>query len=359
MTLFAFSFFLGCGDDKATNPPPSLMWQVVGTAGLSVGEVRGLSLFVANGTPYVAYVDAGLGDRVVVKKYDGTSWVQLGDTSLANDNDYVSLFVHDGTPYVAFDDGGPVVRKFENDTWMPPEGPISPAHADYISLSVEGGMPYVAFSDGGQDHKISVRKLVDSAWLTVGTEGFSDGMADLVSLFVDGGVPYVAFRDYAHTFYATVMKMEGGDWAVLGSPGMFPGEPGMESIFVAGGKPYVMFSRMGSGKANVMKYEDGAWHSVGSPDFTQGRARYGSLFIADGIPYLAFQDEPNPDQPNYHKATVMSLGGDGWKPVGEPGFTGGEVEYTSLHVSNGIPYVAFKDSSTDKVAVMKYAVKEQ
>lgn len=56
------------GGGDTGDPEPS--WKTVGTAGFSEGTVLNTTLFVNNGTPYVAFMDGMTSNKITVMKYD-------------------------------------------------------------------------------------------------------------------------------------------------------------------------------------------------------------------------------------------------------------------------------------------------
>ena len=67
--------------------------------------VTDVSLSVYDSTPYVAFKDSSTGNKITVKKYDGSSWVNVGPAGFSTGQaGYISLFVDNGTPYVAYRD---------------------------------------------------------------------------------------------------------------------------------------------------------------------------------------------------------------------------------------------------------------
>jgi hypothetical protein len=347
--LLAAVFLIGagCGSDSGSNPEPTGTWEVVGTEGLSTGDATDVVLCVDAGTPYVAFIDEGVGGEVVVKKYDGDSWVQLGDSVSPINRTWIAMFVSQGVPYVTYDWSQALVKKYVNNQWVSVGGPASSGIAIRVSIFVAGGVVYLAYGDGDAGYKLTVKKFVDPDWTTLGTEGISEDECDIVSIQVDGDTPYVAFRDWAYPGYATVMKYDGA-WTSLGGAGILPGEPGTRGISV-NTVPYVMYSELDSGKANVVRFAGGSWQSVGAADFSPGGAWYGSLVINAGVPFVAFQDEANG-----RKATVMELRGGGWQAVGDPHFTASGVQFTSLQIWDSTPCVAFRDMTTKKATVMRW-----
>ena len=94
------------------------------------------------------------------------------------------------------------------------------------------------------------------------------------------------------------------------------------------------------------------WQNVGSPGFSAGDVYYTSLAIDDsGTPYVAYRD-----QGNGGKATVMKFTGTNWEVVGTAGFSSNQAEYTSLAIDDsGTPYMAYRDyGNSDKATVMKF-----
>ena len=98
-----------------------------------------------------------------------------------------------------------------------------------------------------------------------------------------------------------------------------------------------------------MKYDGSNWVAVGNPGFSNVDTYYLSFFIYNGIPYVAYCDSSNS-----YKATVMKYNGSSWVTVGNP-FSIGQPGSTSIYVYNGTPYVAYSDFDNDiKITVMKY-----
>jgi hypothetical protein len=74
-------------------------------------------------TPYVGYADAGVGRKTVVKKYDGSQWVTVGQAGFSEGPTTThGLDFHPSTeePYIAYADSvhdwGAVVQKYEGDS---------------------------------------------------------------------------------------------------------------------------------------------------------------------------------------------------------------------------------------------------
>ncbi|MGG1633008.1 hypothetical protein [Paenibacillus sp. NRS-1760] len=134
------------GGVKAFAADTLQVWQEVGNTGFSEGRVDYTSLYVYNGTPYVAYMDGENSDKATVKKYDNvrSDWVMVGSAG------------------------------------------FSEGRADYLSLYIAvDGTPYVAYMDGENSDKATVKKYdsVSSDWVTVGKDGLSESSVAYTSLF--------------------------------------------------------------------------------------------------------------------------------------------------------------------------------
>jgi hypothetical protein len=61
------------------------------------------------------------------------------------------------------------------------------------------------------------------------------------------------------------------------------------------------------------------WTNVGTP-VSSGEASEGKMFVSNGTPYVVYKDYTNG-----YKETMMKFDGTAWVPVGTPGFTAGSV----------------------------------
>ena len=347
-------------------------WQNLGGAGFSDGKVDFTSLYVYDGTPYVAYADRSNSFKATVMKYTGTGdtgWEVVGSAGFSAGEAYcTSLYVYDGTPYVAYEDLGnsykATVMKYTGagDTGWEAVGSagFSGGSASDTSLYVYDGTPYVAYTDTPYSFKATVMKYTgagDTGWEAVGSAGFSAGIANYNSLYVYDGTPYVAYTDGGNSSKATVMKYTGTGgtgWEAVGSAGFSEDEVYYTSLYVYDGTPYVAYRDSGNSyKATVMKYTGAGgtgWEAVGSAGFSEDGAGYTSLYVYDGTLYVAYMD-------NY-KATVMKYtgaGDTGWEAVGSTRFSTGYVSCVSLYVYDDTPYVAFEDGDNSyKMTVMYY-----
>ncbi len=342
-------------------PGGAYEWQNVGGAGFTGGMVEDISLYVDEGTPYVAYIDKKNSKGATVMKYIDNTWENVGEANFSDgEAAYISLHVDEGTPYVAYADRGDensykaTVVKYNGSGWEAVgNAGFSAGMASFLSMHVYDGTPYVAYSDGGDLGKATVMKYNGSGWELVGSAGFSDGGVWYTSLYVDDeGTPYVAYMDHNKSEKATVMKYNGSGWEPVGGAGFSDGRVDYISLYVDDeDTPYVSYMDRANGdKATVMKYNGSGWEPVGGAGFSEGKISQSSLYVDGGTPCVAYSDGGN-----LGKATVMKYNGSGWEPVGIAGFSAGYTNYISLYVDEGTPYVAYADFvKSSKATVMKY-----
>lgn len=352
----------------ATSSETTPSWETVGSVGFSAGQVSHPSLYVYNGTPYVAFQDGGNSNKATVMKFNGSSWGTVGSAGFSTiEAQYTSLYVYNGTPYVAYRDRvKATVMKYNGTVWETVgSAGFSSGEADNLSLYVDNDTPYVAYQDVRNSNKATVMKYNGFGWETVGSVGFSAGQASFPSLYIYNGTPYIAYQDGGNSNKATVMKYivrqpyQGNSaWETVGSAGFSVGTAQFTSLYVYNGTPYIAFQDGGNAnKATVMKYNGSGWETVGSAGFSSGapyssESLFTSLYVYNGTPYVAFEDWGYST-----KATVMKYedGNSTWQTVGSAGFSSSEAQFLSLYVYNGTPYVAYQDEGNNgKVTVMKY-----
>jgi hypothetical protein len=340
-------------------------WIDVGTPGFSSGSADYVSLAVnGTGTPYVAYVDAANGSKATVKKINGSSWADVGTAGISAGTTTNTFLAIDrsGTPYVAYSDGAngdkATVKKFNGSSWVNVGTPgFSSGSIGPISLALDGsGIPYVAYSDQGFGQNAVVKKFNGTSWVDVGVPGFSAGQVQVfnISMALDGnGMPYVAYQDGNNSFKATVKKFTGSSWVDVGTAGFSAGSPSFITLKIDGsGTPYIAFQEDNS-KAAVKKFNGSSWVDVGTADFSAGAAYYTAMVLdGSGIPMLAYADSFK-----NQKVEVKKFTGSSWANVGTWGFSNGQADYISMKIdANGTPYVAYRDKvNSDKATVKKFS----
>jgi hypothetical protein len=182
-----------------------------------------------------------------------------------------------------------------------------------------------------------------SGWTTLGNSDAGGAVAPNAAYYgrlaVSGGVPYAIYSDYSKSEKLTVMKLTSGKWTPVGSAGFTTESTYYYTLYVDGTTPYVAFVGYSSPYAlTVMKYNGSAWVLVGNAAFAS-TSGYGTptLAVSNGIPYVAFLDTSS-------YLHVMSLSGSAWVDLG-----GAPVStyayYCTMTIFNGTVYVAYNDEN--------------
>ena len=342
-------------------------WEVVGTPGISSGEIGHSSFYVSGGIPYVAYCDHACGEKLTVRKFNGSNWVNVGEAGFTSKKiRFISIFVYNGIPYVAFanedEEQKASVMKFINNRW---EYIGSPEFTDgsvvwNLSLYVDKGLPFLAYQDAKYSRKAAVMKYDGNRWQYLKYRdripGFSPGAAAYISMSVINEYPYVIFADYDQSKKAMVMRWDGIKWSFRGNPnGISEGEAHNTTITHCPQSHnfYVAYRDEGlEGKAVVKRFNGTTWVPLGQNEISEARAAHLSLCLGQYCEqYVAFQDDAHEQKLSVRKISVEE-----WEYLGSPGFTSGiAVSNIQIQIDNGIPYVVFRDETQGwKPTVMKY-----
>jgi hypothetical protein len=339
----------------------SQAWNYVGgEPDFTTGGTAFISFASNNNTPYIAFRDASVTNKLTVEKFDGTNWVTVGAAGFSTGTvTYTSIAFNGNTPYVAYEDatlGRLVVRQFDGTNWVPvgSSGGITSSSASYISLAFNGSIPYVAYDDGATQ-KATVMQFDGTNWIAVGSSaGFSNGVATYTSFAINNGIPYVAYED-ATFGKLVVVKFDGANWVAVGSSaGISSGAAAYTSLAFNGNTPYVAYRDGGlSSKTVVMQFDGANWVAVGSSTgISSGIASYVSLATNGSTPYVVYQDA------GYAKLVAMKFDGSNWVAVGSAnGISPSSTTYSSIAFNGSIPYVAYSNTaSSGKANVIKFDV---
>lgn len=232
-------------------------WQQVGLAP-GLGNPATATLTVdASGAPYVA----ALATKPYVFKFNGTQWGLVGGTNISDEVASTVAFAvsPSGTPYIAFIDDydGSIwgmdknilkVKKFDGTSWVNIEGLYNDGYpATAIKLAFDpNGILYIAYTlEGGA--AINVNSLVGDNW--VGPGVLPDGGALGGISFDENGAVNVAYNFYdydKHDFFIRVRKFDGTDWVAVGQERIAAGVASGVSISMKAGKAVLGYA---SGRA--------------------------------------------------------------------------------------------------------------
>ncbi len=333
-------------------------WVLVGSKAFSSDNAYTISIKIApTGEPYVSFRDRGNGYKATVMKFNGINWIGVGNPGFSQyDAGSISLaFDTAGVPYVGYEGysmvtytGHVAVKRFNGTSWVNVSGsPIATGnfHMASIAIDTNTNTLYLAHSSSTSGNLgAGVLKFDGSSWVNVGKTNFTmGGPFDGMIALDKSGTPFFLFKTNFNSNKAMLMRFDGSDWQILGDAGVAQGVVDRTSMVVnKSGTTYIAFvDRKYGNSVSVMKYNGSGWVAVGKRAFSAGEAGFPKLALSSkGTPYVVYSDYSTLNE----KATVMKFDGQNWVLVGVKGFSAGRVDYTSIAIdSAGSPYVTFQD----------------
>ena len=360
---------------KATNTNSS-GWENVGIPGFSLSSGKVFFALDLSNVPFIAineYLPSTIGNtnRLSVMKWDGTSWVYVGNPGISNGDiqDIFLSFDLNNTPFISFRNNLTykiIVLKYNSSAWInvgSSDG-ISPGSSDTSSMSFGlNNVPYIAYRDGNYQNKVSVMKWNGSAWVYVGNPGISEYGSYPKGVIVkisSNGIPYVGYNEEIvpdNDFRIEAKKYDGSSWVNIGSPinitsSYLNNYLDLDFSLDSNNVPYFAYRGIDDSsnfsRAVVKKLKNSSWADVCNPYFSDNYPISLSIdFDSNNIPYVAYGGIVT---------VVKKCDGTNWTNVGGPGFSAGFSSDNRLNIStNNILYVGYKDfANSNKATVMKY-----
>lgn len=179
-------------------------WIDVNSDNISPDEVNKVSIVTHKGTPYIAYTSSS--SRLSIKKYDEPSWSIIGNDDITGDavDSFDFAIADNGDLYLAYDnsDGMGVrlvnVMKYNGSSWVNvgQRGFAKSSLGTFgkVSLAIYQNTPYVLFPDEDFGGKTTVMKFNGNAWEAVGNRGFSlDKATESVMSISRSGIIIIAY----------------------------------------------------------------------------------------------------------------------------------------------------------------------
>jgi hypothetical protein len=283
-------------------------------------------------------------------------WENVGTTVSTGEARDGKIFVSNGTPYVVYKDytngDKETMMKFDGTAWVPVGTPgFTTGSVSNVVVAVAGTTPYVAFTINSDS--LVILKFDGSNWVNVGP-GFSS--INSFSFLIDNGTPYIA---YSNATGIQVMSFNGSTWVDAGGvlSGTFYGVSSL-SFGICNGQQYVVYSDLLSSNVVLKQYSGTAWATVDSITFP-GVVDNVVLCVSNGALFVGCEYI---NTTTFNTIVLMKkLVGSALVDVGAPGSiaNGDDIEYPSFCVYNGVPYVAFDDETRDSDPNPRAAVVKQ
>ena len=194
-------------------------------------------------------------------------------------------------------------------------------------------------------------------WELVGSEYLSDGYKECLELVFSNGIPYVVFaeqRTSPEMSGISVMKLENNHWTYVGQPGFagnFYDNVGAVGMSFSNDTPYVYFrDDEYDGKASVLKFDGANWVSVGPRGFSDSAIAFGNIVVSEGVPFVVFRDYY--EVPTNFAIKVMKFDGMNWVYVGNPEINS-PSNFPALFFFNDTAFVTYMDNNNSSRAGIK------
>ena len=311
----------------------------------------------------VYFTDTLNQNKGTVKKFNGTGWVNLGDSASLPSNAEIA-FSPSGVLYIAgYEDTSTRLKviKFTDGNWQT-VGNISamPYESTESKISFAGdGTPYVGFISLNQvtySYFPNVMRFNGVDWNYVGLPNFYTGGTNWFDFKLSpADIPYIIMGDESQpSLSMTCLKFDGNSWILVGPPGFSTCGNYVSIDFSTNGNPYVCGGeRYNPGgnrwKVAVLKYDGTNWQKISGTYVSQDSANYPKLLMSPTdepiVVYGKFSlTSAQPSSTNYMLAKKFKNGV--WEQIG------GQLEQiestsrASLKLTtSGDLYAAFSSSS--------------
>jgi len=311
-------------------------WENMGLTEVIAGDSRVTTAMAmsSNGTPHVAYGDNTQSGNIVVKRFVGNAWEQIGGvvslTSHGNGNESFSIALDSSdVPHVVFCNttGSINIRKFNGTSWVGVGSSFSSDNSYHCDIVIDSNNEmYISYRDGQNNNQLTVRKYNETAntWSNLVSTAVSGTIFNSNICVDSNNTVYVAYRDITAGGKVSVKKFVNNTWSTVG-PSYSVGSENvafLRMVISPNGNPYIVYQDLTLGKkASVKKFNGNTWEVVGQPGFTDNEAYNTDIAIdAVGTPYVSFADAENGN-----KLSVMKFDGESWISVGTEGFSSGAV----------------------------------
>jgi hypothetical protein len=206
-------------------------WRDVAQPVISEYPVSFVSLVVSDkGTLFVAYANIVNDDNhVVVKQFSDGRWTAVGDRAYAqklSGINYFSFCLDGEIPYIAFRNYSlkdmATVKKFNGTSWVfvGNERALPKGRACALRLKVIEHVPFLVYRYDAW--KVVVARFLDGKWMYHEPNGIDTRLNDLEDRypldfsFIDGTL-FVVYRDrVSDQQWYVVSRLDGGDWKYIG-----------------------------------------------------------------------------------------------------------------------------------------------
>ena len=255
---------------------------------------------IAAGTDGV-YVTYNLKSNNLIKvmKYANDEWSEVSNIGKIGSVPKIAVDAQNSV-YVAFNDAGEgnryYLNRYKNGNWETMGSYITSGGGSWSRLALDSkGVPYVSWVDFYAGNKMYVSKLVGELWLTIGNapvseENFIAKNCQDVAIDANGNI-YLAYV-VKGTEQLAVYRHNGADWEMLGDNIADGTVKGIDVAVDSENNFYVAYADGSFGdKVSVMKYNGTEWSYVGQRAFTESSTdTYMAMTLHNESPCVVYTD---------------------------------------------------------------------
>ena len=271
-------------------------WKKLAT----IMEEMGYDGSIAAGTDGV-YVTYNLKSNNLIKvmKYANDEWSEVSNIGKIGSVPKIAVDAQNSV-YVAFNDAGEgnryYLNRYKNGNWETMGSYITSGGGSWARLALDSkGVPYVSWVDFYAGNKMYVSKLVGELWLTIGNapvseENFIAKNCQDVAIDANGNI-YLAYV-VKGTEQLAVYRHNGADWEMLGDNVADGTVKGIDVAVDSENNFYVAYADGSFGdKVSVMKYNGTEWSYVGQRAFTESSTdTYMAMTLHNESPCVVYTD---------------------------------------------------------------------
>jgi hypothetical protein len=308
-----------------------------------------LDLTFYNNIAYTAYSDAKQNYKIIIKKFNGSDWENVGSSPITDDQAYwPNIEIINNQPVVFYVDrrkGYSISGKYFDGTWQNiPVEELPSSKIGILKTQSHKDSLFLAYSDSNAGGVVSAFWKNNQWTLLPVLTRYNHKVIDLDIVTIKNDV-YLALIDSSVAYNILVYKLSNNNWDIVGHFSLVDYFAGDLSLATNGIQPYVSYITYKDDasvcKINVKKFNGKDWETVGNPFSTPGKARFAELQINKNSLFLAYADLEN------KKPLVLRLINNNWTAISKPEDVTGKTNQLIHFVYKNFSYVGYIDEENN------------